>query len=224
MTGSTIDLRHQTLKARQRNERHEHPPALALRVHRALSWYGRSEQGGDDQDARFIFLWIAFNAAYANEIDSHMRFTEQQLFTNFIDRLCQLDEHKLLYDLVWTEYANSIRILLDNKYVFQPFWDSLNGKLGRTDWESAFNRAKARAMTALSKQDTRTVICIVLARMYTLRNQIIHGGATWNSSVNRDQVRDCTNLLGKLVPIIILIMLDNCHALWGDACYPVVDS
>jgi hypothetical protein len=52
----------------------------------------------------------------------------------------------------------------------------------------------------------------------------MHGGATWNSSVNRDQVRDCANLLGKLVPLVIEIMMDNVNTLWGDACYPVVDA
>jgi hypothetical protein len=51
----------------------------------------------------------------------------------------------------------------------------------------------------------------------------MHGGSTWNSSVNRDQIRDCGNLLGKLVPLVIEIMMDNVNTLWGDACYPVVD-
>ena len=51
-----------TLKARQRKERENHPPNLALRVHRSLSWLGRAEKT-EDVDGRFIFLWIAFNAA-----------------------------------------------------------------------------------------------------------------------------------------------------------------
>jgi len=53
------------LKARQRAERERYPPNLGLRVHRALSWLGRAEQLVEDVDARFVFLWIAFNAAYA---------------------------------------------------------------------------------------------------------------------------------------------------------------
>ncbi len=61
-------------------------------------------------------------------------------------------------------------------------------------------------------------------RMYTLRNQLIHGGATWNSRVNRDQLRDCSAFLGKLVPYIIQLMMDNPNVLWGDACYPVVEA
>jgi hypothetical protein len=46
----------------------------------------------------------------------------------------------------------------------------------------------------------------------------MHGGATWGSSVNRDQIRDCVNILGKLVPLVIEIMLDHPDTLWGDVC------
>jgi hypothetical protein len=67
------------------------------------------------------------------------------------------------------------------------------------------------------------VLAIVLGRIYVLRNQLMHGGATWNSSVNRAQVRDCAALMGKLVPQLIEIMLDNAGTVWGDACYPVVE-
>ena len=62
----------------------------------------------------------------------------------------------------------------------------------------------------------------MLQRIYTLRNQLIHGGATWNSKVNRAQVQDCANLMGKLVPVIVDIMMSHPMAVWGDACYPVV--
>ena len=60
-------------------------------------------------------------------------------------------------------------------------------------------------------------------RIYTLRNQLLHGGATWGGAVNREQLRDCSKLLGKLVPLIIELMMDHPNTLWGDACYPVVD-
>jgi len=43
-------------------------------------------------------------------------------------------------------------------------------------------------------------------------------------SVNRDQLRDCSAFLGKLVPFVIKLMMDNPDTLWGDACYPVVES
>ena len=71
-------------------------------------------------------------------------------------------------------------------------------------------------------QDTVTVLSVVLARIYTLRNQVLHGGATWGSSVNREQLRDCTNFMAKLVPLVVEVMMDHPDTVWGDACYPVV--
>ena len=59
-------------------------------------------------------------------------------------------------------------------------------------------------------------------RNHPLCNQLIHRGATWNESVNREQMRDCVNVMGKLVPRVIEVMMDHPQTLWGDACYPVV--
>ena len=83
---------------------------------------------------------------------------------------------------------------------------------------------KERQRAERESHPTNLALRIILSRMYTLRNQLIHGGATWNSSVNRDQLRDCSAFLGKLVPFVIQLMMDNPDTLWGDACYPVVKS
>jgi len=217
---------HDRLKARQRAERHAHPPNLALRVHRALSWLHRAEQLArtDDVDGQFIFLWIAFNAAYATEIDEKYRESEQQTFRAFLEKLTQLDAGKKRFDLLtWQEFPKSIRVLLDNRFVFADFWKSQNGSLPKDEWEKNFESANRAAHKALSRQDTVTVLSIVLSRIYTLRNQLVHGGATWASSVNRDQLRDCTAFMAKLVPLVIEVMLDHPEALWGDAVYPVVE-
>lgn len=213
------------LKARQRAERHAYPPNLALRVHRALSWLGRAEQLAvqDDADTQFILLWIAFNAAYATEIDERYRLSEQQTFRAFLDKLVALDAPRRLEALVWNEFPGSIRLLLDNPYVFQEFWSFHNGAIPEDQWKHSFAAARRAARTALGRRDTAAVLSIVLSRIYTLRNQLVHGGATWNSAVNREQIRDCNQFLGRLVPVVIETMLDHPEALWGDACYPVVD-
>ena len=221
---SDSEFGHSALKARQRAERHGFGPNLALRVHRALSWLDRSERTGGDIDARFIFLWIAFNAAYATDIDAQIRQSEQNTFSDFIRKLCELDTHKRLEDLAWNAFPSAIRLLLDNPYVFQPFWDHQAGRAEASDWQLRFEASKTAAVRALGRRDTPTVLSVTLARLYTLRNQLVHGGATWNSSVNRTQLRDCTNLLGQLVPVIICIMMDNPHTLWGDPVYPVVET
>lgn len=212
-----------TLKARQRKERANYPTNLALRVHRSLSWLDRAEQA-DDVDGRFIFLWIAFNAAYATEIDESSRLSEQETFKAFLSKLSELDKQGRISDLVWKEFSGSIRILLDNPFVFHSFWEFQRGKISEADWQNRFASGKRQAQLALASNDSAAVLGVVFNRIYVLRNQLMHGGATWNSQVNRDQLRDCVNLLGKLVPVVIEIMLDNPHTLWGDASFPVIQA
>jgi hypothetical protein len=218
-------MKYEQLKERHRAERGPWHPNLSLRVHRALSWLDRAEQlaGQDDTDGQFIFLWIAFNAAYATDIDEKYRESEQQTFRGFLEKLHGLDVGKKRFDaLVWQEFPKSIRVLLDNQYVFADFWKFQNGSLAEEVWKRNFEAANHAARAALGRQDTVSVLSVVLARIYTLRDQVLHGGATWGSSVNREQLRDCANLMRKLVPIVIEVMMDHPETLWGDACYPVV--
>ena len=196
-------------------------PALNLRIHRALSWLQRAAQC-DDADGHFVFLWIAFNAAYAQEIPQHQRLSEQETFRAFLQKLHALDNGKKLDTLVWKEFSGPLRILLDNPYVFESFWDFHRGLISETDWQDRFSRGKQRAHKLLAQGQTPELLALVFQRIYTLRNQLMHGGATWNSMVNRAQLQDCVNLMGKLVPIVIEIMLNSSDTSWGDACYPVI--
>ena len=63
-------------------------------------------------------------------------------------------------------------------------------------------------------------LSFVFDRLYVLRNQLVHGGATWNSAVNRDQVRDGASILGFLMPVFVDVMMDNPHEDWGRPFYP----
>ncbi|EHJ5407406.1 hypothetical protein KAO45_004856 [Salmonella enterica subsp. enterica serovar Wedding] len=211
------------LKVQHRKMREHLPSDLNLRVHRALSWLQRAEMAEDD-DGRFIFLWIAFNAAYATEIDDGYRLSEQASFRNFLEKLCGLDENKQIEELIWQEFSGSIRILLDTPFVLQSFWDYHSGKISGTQWKERLKHDKKVASMALASSDTPQLLGVVFNRLYNLRNQLIHGGATWNSSVNRKQLKDCASLLGKLVPVIIALMMNHPNTLWGCACYPVVET
>lgn len=211
------------LKIQHRTLRTHFSPNLSLRVHRSLSWLQRAEMAEDD-DGRFIFLWIAFNAAYATEIDDNYRLSEQASFRNFLEKLCGLDENKQIEQLVWQEFSGSIRILLDTPFVLQSFWDYHSGKISETQWKERLKHDRKIASMALASSNTPRLLGVIFSRLYTLRNQLIHGGATWNSSVNRKQLKDCTSLLGKLVPVVITLMMSHPNTLWGNACYPVVET
>ena len=86
----------------------------------------------------------------------------------------------------------------------------------------ALHGGQAARHQALASGNTPELLGVAFNRIYTLRDQLIHGGATWNGTVNRNQLRDCVKLMSQLVPLVITVMMDNPHALWGDACHPVV--
>ena len=222
MTRPTEPLAHAALKAKQRALRDGFAETLGLRVHRALSWLGRAEREAEDTDARFVFLWIGFNAAYAEERDFAER-TERDAFRRFFEKLVALDAAGALYAALWGRFSQEIRVLLANRYVFQPFWAWQNGLEDGAGWEARFEAATRRAHRALAEQDTVTVLCILFDRLYTLRNQVIHGGATWNGRVNRNQLRDGAAILGTLLPVALDIMMDHPDTDWGRPFYPVVE-
>ena len=219
---ATMTFDHASLKARSHRIQGKGAEDLSLRVHRALSWLDAAERCRDDDDARFVFLWISLNAAYADEIQREAT-PEQAILNRFLKQLVDLDTENLLYDLVWSKFTGPFRVLLDNRFVFQPFWDHQNGKIDEDRWRRSFEGAKTAARRALGdQQQTASVLSIVLARLYTLRNQLMHGGATWRSSVNRDQIRDGTAILADLVPRVIHLLIENPEENWGDPCYPVI--
>lgn len=216
-------LDHAALKTRQRAIRDGFPETMGLRAHRAISWIGRAEACGEDDDARFIFLWIAFNAAYADEREFQaIAPGERAAFADFFGRLVALDGDRRIYKAVWQRFSGPVRLLLENRYVFNPFWQHHNGIEGFEDWEERF-KSSARSFTqAFQAGDTARVLSFVFDRLYVLRNQLVHGGATWNSGVNRAQVRDGAAILGFLMPVFVDLMMDNPGKDWGKPFYPVV--
>lgn len=197
-----------------------HADAGRIRLHRALSWFARAEAAGDDLDARFLFLWIAFNAAYAREFGEEDS-TRSQVEA-FFGRLLELDRGRRIAQLLFERYAGSIRILMDNKFVFLPFWRAMRDHDSSERWREAFVKSRQAALRALMKGDTGRVLSLVFDRLYVLRNQLVHGGATWNSRLNRAQVRDGANILMDVVPVMLELMIDNPQADFGEIVYPVL--
>lgn len=167
-------LGYASLKNRHRLVRDGHPVNLTLRIHRALSWLNRAEQA-EDVDGKFIFLWIAFNAVYAQELDDNDRTSDRSAFTAFLEKLCDLDTGKRIDDLVWKEFSGSIRALLDNPYVFHSFWEFQRGRIDESEWKDKFASAKKAATLALSGGKTSRLLSLVFNRLYVLRNQLFHG-------------------------------------------------
>jgi hypothetical protein len=192
----------------------------AIRLHRAISWIKAAEEQEKNQDLRLICLWVAANSLYAMDEARFEAMAERERFADFVDRLVALDTEERLYSLLWNKFSGPVRMLVENKYVYSPFWDFQRGEA--RDWARGFERSISDANQALSKKNVNYLLRIVLDRLYVLRNQLIHGGATYKSKINRSQVRDGGNLLSMLLPVIVEILMFHPEEEWGKVYYPPV--
>lgn len=191
----------------------------AVRLHRAISWLKCAElHSGSDDDVSVIALWVAFNACYAIE-DESIEHSERGDFLEFARKQCSADTQGRIHDLLWLKYSQFVRLLINNHYVFGPFWTST--RQGNSDWKQPFERSKKLAFEALANNRTHLLLSIILERLYVLRNQLLHGGATYKSRLNREQVRNGKNMLSELMPLFIEIMFE--HGDWGEIYYPVIE-
>lgn len=198
-TAAALRERHRTLRGQQSE-------ALAIRMHRAISWLQRAEADSGDDDTRFIHPWIALNAAYASDFD--FEDTERTRATRFLARVVEADTQGHLHAVLFRQFPGPIRTLIDNPYIYAPFWRALRDHDSGERWKERFDASRKAAMTALLDKRTADLLTIVLDRLYVLRNQLVHGGATWNSQVNRAQLRDGCAILAALVPAILDILLE----------------
>lgn len=209
-----------SLKLKLKSDPDRYAEPLRVRLHRAISWLQRAEDDVDDLDAQFIFLWIAFNAAYAKEMGLHDN--ERKRLAGFIEALLAVDSEQRLQKLAFGHFSGPIRTLVENRFVFEPFWKALREHDASNRWEDKFIASRKLALASILDGDTATVWSILFDRLYVLRNQLVHGGSTWNSAANRAQVKDGAAIMMAVVPVIIDLMLDHAELDVGDILYPVV--
>ena len=223
----------ESLKARMKGL--ENTPELRHRLHRALSWLERADSA-NDADAKCIFLWVAFNAAYAidhmaecEEWGHQPREWERQ--EKHFERLTRTpDGFRRIRSAIRTKLWNPVERLMSNEYIFWGFWASLtDAPFDWMNWErkGQFEAERTQVMRRLrhsSAGDTKYVLTRLFDRLNTLRNQLMHGCATRAGSLNRRQVEDGAEVLRVLVPLFLDIMTDHLEVDWGRISFPVRDD
>ena len=218
------NLDYSQLKDLHRAKRENYTDEFSIRIHRSLSWVFRAEKHDEDLDASFIFYWIAFNATYTGSHSSNNIYSERHIYKDFFEKILKYDQKEYVYNAIWNEFSGSIRNLLNNQYIFSSFWNFENGHEGFDDWEEKFVQSKSMVLKALEHKNTQLILEILFDRLYTLRNQLIHGGATWNGKVNRSQVTDGQSIISFLIPNFLEIMMNNQNENWGKLNFPVIKS
>jgi hypothetical protein len=208
-----------TLK-RKLKEHNDANDEFKIRIHRAISWLSCAEKQSSDADLKFLSLWIGFNSCYGMDLTEKYQKTEREKFRKFIATLVKNDHEGRIAKLIWNKFSGPIQMLINNAYVFKIFWDYHRGEA--SEWEFAHRKSVTEATKYLSNNNTEGLLEIILDRLYVLRNQVMHGGATYKSKVNRSQIVDGTRILEALIPIVIDIMLQNQDEDWGRILYPVI--
>ena len=165
----------ETLNAEWHRVQDTLPDDLALRMRRALSWLARAEKETDDDDATFIFYWIAFNAAYARARSSEFQRRERNLFDDYFEQILRLDSEYTIHDAIQARFSELVEPLLNNEFVFQPYWNEREGQY-YGDWQKPFYRSRRNVERAFDRADTLVILNNLFDRLYVLRNQLLHGG------------------------------------------------
>lgn len=126
----------------------------------------------------------------------------------FVEELLRYGRDQV-YDALWVRFAGPVRVLLSDEYLFQPHVDELPGTPTVTDWMSDLSRRNDELLNRALPYKGRTLSTLdgVFDRLYCLPNQLVHGGAKWGSTRNREPVRTGRTTVAFLVPVFLEIML-----------------
>lgn len=151
------------------------------------------------------------------------------MFSEFLAKILKRDSNQAIRTILLDTYSDAVRILLENQYVFNLFWHSVRGSNNGLNWKTVFDRRNRSALSALLRDDIQTVLKEVFGRLYVLRNQLFHGGATFATGWGRSQVRDGSRIMASLVPVILNIMqidmrINPDSDTWGAVAFPRVNE
>ena len=135
------------------------PFLIGVRIHRSLSWLKKAEQETDN-DAKFIFLWVCFNAAYAGDLGQQL--SERGKFTDFLKTVVDKDKANQLPDLLFKDFSDQISVLISNKYIFEPFWRAVREQGASNQWKEKFKQSIHFATRVVAEQKTELVLSVVL--------------------------------------------------------------
>ena len=202
------------------------------RMRRAKSWHKHSLHAQCDDD-KFMFLWIAFSAAYGlalldPNVHAGSAQKEWDKLKGFLRKLVDKDTEQALRDVLWRRELSDrhgdgllhgpVPRLLSEQYVYCFFWyyvhNGVEHHAVENDWRTEFCMTNNRSTKHLSKSkasvtsaEVRYVLEQVFSRLYTLRNQTFHGGTTCGpKGKGREQLADATEVMKALVPAILGIL------------------
>ena len=213
-----------------------------LRMRRGTSWLARAEEelfGREtpDPDAAFVFYWITFNAAYADNRTDGTEQGERDRFKAYFNLLLACDKSDAICGALRDQLPRDVFLsFINNQYLYWRFWEHHSGYRTHRNWQADLARESRDAERALDRvmprrgnavsldsvKERKDLLQTLFERMYVFRNQMVHGGATYQSKVTGAQVRDGARIMALLAPLFLDLMMDNPKVDWGVPRYPPV--
>ena len=172
--------------------------AIDIRLKRARSWLGKASaaESHHDIDAQFIFLWVAFNALYGipryldNDNSKRSEIYDFNRFLGAVEKVSCGAVEKALRPL-----EGDIERLMRSPFLDIKCWR-------KWDMEGIRDRHK-RLRSVLNVYADGLHLDQLFLRIYTLRNQLLHGAATDGGQRNRESLKHAVPILCTAVKVVI---------------------
>jgi hypothetical protein len=189
---------------------------LADRLTRADSWLRaaaalEASKGPEDLNAQtvFIYRYIAFNSLYGRwkyEGSEKNTWTQLDLFFEGILTLNSEDRHRkgVILRSALAQCQSFWLQLIENEFLDNGYWAMEEHRPG---FKAKYRSAKFTALKRLNQQDYKDLLHSIFSRVVVLRNQILHGCATFGrTSLGWKSVETTNPVLRTLIPAFHLLM------------------
>ena len=213
----TSDALHELLRQR-REDGYEKDDGI--RLHRTISWISAAEYYAEDTDMAFIAYWNAYGAQHEGEMNTKGNRATSNRRESHLHKVARLDTANDLFIILFTGYGEYLQHIIENKYLFRKYYLYKTGE--ERDWEHAFSLERRAFRDAIVNKDIKSLLSLSLYRLSVLRNQMSHGAATYQGSVNRETLDMANAFLSEVIPKMTEIMLRGED--WGEITFDVLDQ
>jgi len=199
------------------------------RLQRADSWI---QAASDLQPERlheaFIFLYIAFNCLYGRRKYEGDEAQIEEDLDAFFSKVLDMHQRdtKEGGTILKTALAASRQdgaVLIRDRFLVNRYW---RGTQPSAALQARLNKEALGALEALADGDHREFLSLVFRRISVLRNQVMHGCATYGArSYGRVSLAKALRVLRVLIPAFYQLTRQYGHDLaWDPIPYPRLGS
>ena len=177
-------------------------------------------QGEEYTHVRFIFYWVAYEAAFG-VYQNDGNYNNESQRRDFHHKLARYSPNLI------TELKNNIyeiTKLMELRQSDDRFWYKRRQKRSsKEEWNNEFNERTREFLRCLYDGiEISRILDKLFSKLNVVRNQIVHGASSGSESFGRNQVAWGEDLLKTLVPVFRNTIASHREDNWGEPPFPRV--